>query len=166
MADTEGRLALWYHVYGSLWTAKIIQTNNLIITREAVWCYGIIFTVLYEQQKYYYTHKIIINLINTREYQPVSRVARRRIMNRQLAIMSMLVTKTVFDLVIKMPKSAASVMILHGSENTKAHSPRMLSRDRMTNHTRKQGKIMLLIYVDLRFSSLPSWMTPKLKCVQ
>ena len=25
-----GRLALWYHVYGSLWTAKNIQTNNLI----------------------------------------------------------------------------------------------------------------------------------------
>ena len=33
MADTGGRLALWYHVYGSLKT-KIIQTNNLIITRE------------------------------------------------------------------------------------------------------------------------------------
>ena len=33
VADTGGRLALWYHVYGSL-TAKIIQTNN-IIAREA-----------------------------------------------------------------------------------------------------------------------------------
>ena len=32
-----GRLALWYHVYGSLWTAKCMQTkfNYLIITREA-----------------------------------------------------------------------------------------------------------------------------------
>ena len=27
--------SLWYHVYGSSWTAKIIQTNNLIITPEA-----------------------------------------------------------------------------------------------------------------------------------
>ena len=27
--DTGGRLALWYHVYGSLWAAKNIQTNNL-----------------------------------------------------------------------------------------------------------------------------------------
>ena len=25
-----GRLALWYHIYGSLWTAKNMQTNNLI----------------------------------------------------------------------------------------------------------------------------------------
>ena len=25
-----GRLALWYHTYGFLWTAKNIQTNNLI----------------------------------------------------------------------------------------------------------------------------------------
>ena len=25
-----GRLVLWYHIYGSLWTAKNIQTNNLI----------------------------------------------------------------------------------------------------------------------------------------
>ena len=44
---------LWYHVYGSLWTAKIIQTNNLNITREAGWCYGIMSTVPYEQQKLY-----------------------------------------------------------------------------------------------------------------
>ena len=36
-----------------LWTAKIIQTNNLIITREAGWCYGIMSTVPYEQQKLY-----------------------------------------------------------------------------------------------------------------
>ena len=50
---TGGRLALWYHVYGSLWTAKIIQTNNLIITREAGWCYGIMSTVPHEQQKLY-----------------------------------------------------------------------------------------------------------------
>ena len=28
--DMGGRLALWYHIYGSLWTAKNIQTNNLI----------------------------------------------------------------------------------------------------------------------------------------
>ena len=30
-----GRLELWYHVYGSLWAAGIVRTNNLIITREA-----------------------------------------------------------------------------------------------------------------------------------
>ena len=47
--DTGGRLALWYHVYGSLRTAKIIQTNNLIITREANWRYGIMSTFPYEQ---------------------------------------------------------------------------------------------------------------------
>ena len=35
MADTGCRLTLWYHVYGSLWTAKIMQANNLNITREA-----------------------------------------------------------------------------------------------------------------------------------
>ena len=32
---TGGRLALWYHVYGSLWRAKIIEKNNVIVTREA-----------------------------------------------------------------------------------------------------------------------------------
>ena len=44
---------LWYHVYGSLRTAKIIQANNPIITREANWRYGIMSTVPYEQQKLY-----------------------------------------------------------------------------------------------------------------
>ena len=32
---------------------KIVQTNNLIITREAGWRYGIMSTVPYEQQKLY-----------------------------------------------------------------------------------------------------------------
>ena len=36
-----------------LMNSKIIQTNNLIITREAGWCYGILSTVPYEQQKLY-----------------------------------------------------------------------------------------------------------------
>ena len=35
-----------------LMNSKNIQTNNLIITREAGWCYGIMSTVPYEQQKY------------------------------------------------------------------------------------------------------------------
>ena len=34
-------------IYGSLWTAKNIQTNDLIITREAGWRYGIISTIIY-----------------------------------------------------------------------------------------------------------------------
>ena len=34
-------------------TAKIIQTNNLIITREAGWFYGIMATDPHEQQKLY-----------------------------------------------------------------------------------------------------------------
>ena len=63
-----GGLALWYHVYGSSWTAKIIQKNNLIITREAGWCYGIMSTVPHEQQKIMQTN----NLIITREHQPAS----------------------------------------------------------------------------------------------
>ena len=57
-----GRLVLWYHVYGSLWTAKIIQTNNLIITRKAGWCYGIMSTVSYEQRKFYRQNLIILLL--------------------------------------------------------------------------------------------------------
>ena len=42
-----------YHVYGSSLTTKIIQTNNLIITREAGRRYGIMSTLPYEQQKLY-----------------------------------------------------------------------------------------------------------------
>ena len=59
-ADTGGRLALWYHVYGSLWTAKIIQTKNLIITREAGWRYGIMSTVPLWTSKIIQTKNIII----------------------------------------------------------------------------------------------------------
>ena len=36
-----------------LMNSKNIQTNNLIITREAGWCYGIMSMVPYEQQKIY-----------------------------------------------------------------------------------------------------------------
>ena len=78
VAGTGGRLALWYHVYGSSWTAKIIQTNNLIITREAGWCYGIMSTVPHEQQKLY---RQIILLLHGR---PVWRHV-----NRQLVMISM-----------------------------------------------------------------------------
>ena len=35
-----------------LMNSKIIRINNLIITREAGWCYGIMSTVPYEQQNY------------------------------------------------------------------------------------------------------------------
>ena len=78
MADTGGRLALWYHVYGSLWTAKIIHANNLINYTGgglALWyhVYGSLWiTIIYKQ--------IILLLHGRLVWRPV---------NRQLVTVSM-----------------------------------------------------------------------------